>query len=76
MMRDPEMGDLIAGTGGMRKVRWALSGKGKRGGARVIYFWRVTQSQIIFLMIYGKGAKTDLTPWEKRKLKKAAEALK
>jgi hypothetical protein len=60
----------------LRKVRWILAGKGKRGGARVIYFWRERAAQIIFLMVYGKGAKTDLTAGEKRQLKQAAEALK
>jgi putative transcriptional regulator len=73
---DPELGDLIPGTGGMRKVRWTPGGKGKSGGARVIYFWRDRAAQIIFLMVYGKGVKTNLTAGEKRRLKQAAEALK
>jgi RelE toxin of RelE / RelB toxin-antitoxin system len=76
LVDDPELGELIQGTGGMRKVRWALGGKGKRGGARVIYFWRDRAAQIIFLMIYGKGIKTDLSAGEKRQLRQAAEALK
>jgi hypothetical protein len=76
LVDDPELGDLIPGTGGMRKVRWTLGGKGKRGGARVIYFWRDRAAQIIFLMVYGKGVKTDLTAGEKRQLKQAAEAFK
>jgi hypothetical protein len=76
LVDDPELGDLIPGTGGMRKVRWTLGGKGKRGGARVIYFWRDRAAQIIFLMVYGKGVKTNLTAGEKRQLKQAAEALK
>src|ERR1700733_13335564 len=76
LVDDPELGDLIPGTGGMRKVRWTLGRKGKRGGARVIYFWRDRAEQIIFLMVYGKGVKTYLTVGEKRQLKQAAEALK
>jgi hypothetical protein len=60
----------------MRTVRWTLGGKGKRGGAPVIYFWRDRAEQIIFLMVYRKGVKTDLTAGEKRQLKQAAEALK
>jgi hypothetical protein len=76
LVDDPELGELIQGTGGLRKVRWALSGKGKRGGARVIYFWRDRAAQIIFLMIYGKGVRTDLSAGEKRQLRQAAEALK
>jgi hypothetical protein len=76
LVDDPDLGELIQGTGGMRKVRWALGGKGKRGGARVIYFWRIAADQIIFVMVYGKGVKTDLTAAEKRQLRRAAEALK
>ena len=39
LVRDPEAGHVIPGTGGLRKLRWAASGRGKRGGARIIYFW-------------------------------------
>src|SRR5687768_5114165 len=66
----PMAGDLIPGTGGLRKIRWALPGQGKRGGARVIYYWRVSQSQILMLAIYGKGTKDDLTATEKRLLQR------
>jgi hypothetical protein len=50
----PDSGDLIKGSGGIRKLRWALPGRGKSGGIRVIYFWRVTQSQILMLTIREK----------------------
>lgn len=69
----PMSGDLIPGTGGLRKIRWALPGQGKRGGARVIYYWRVSQSQILMLAIYGKNAKDDLTTAEKRLLQRIVE---
>ena len=69
----PMAGDMIAGTGGLRKIRWALPGQGKRGGVRVIYYWRVSASQIMFLAIYGKGAKDDLTPVEKKALRRIVE---
>lgn len=60
----PDAGDVIAGTGGLRKIRWTSAGKGKRGGSRVIYFHAVAQSQIRMLPIYRKGIKDDLTPKE------------
>ncbi len=66
----PDAGDVIAGTGGLRKIRWTSAGKGKRGGSRVIYFHAVAQSQIRMLLIYRKGIKDDLTPKEKSVLRK------
>jgi hypothetical protein len=69
----PAAGDLIPGTGGLRKIRWRLPGQGKRGGARVIYYWFTLQSRILLLAIYGKGTKDDLTAAEKRLLRKIVE---
>src|ERR1044072_5085435 len=69
----PTAGDLIPGTGGLRKIRWRLPGQGKRGGARVIYYWRASQSQILLLAIYGKGVKDDLTADEKKVWRKIVE---
>lgn len=69
----PTAGDLIPGTGGLRKIRWRLPGQGKRGGARVIYYWRASQSQILLLAIYGKGTKDDLTAAEKRLMRRMVE---
>lgn len=67
----PEMGDVIQGTGGLRKVRWSASSRrGKRGGVRVIYFHVVAQAQIRLLLIYRKGIKDDLTAKEKKVLRK------
>ena len=66
----PDAGDVITGTGGLRKIRWTSVGKGKRGGSRVIYFHAVAQSQIRMLLIYRKGIKDDLTPKEKSVLRK------
>lgn len=66
----PDAGDLITGTGGLRKVRWRMQGGGKRGGARVIYYHAVTQAQIRMILIYRKGTKDDLTPREKAVLRK------
>jgi hypothetical protein len=69
----PDAGDVIQGTGGLRKFRWALSGKGKRGGARVIYYWRVSESQILMLAMYSKGTQSDLSASEKKLLRKIVE---
>ena len=70
LVRRPDAGDVITGTGGLRKIRWTSAGKGKRGGSRVIYFHAVAQSQIRMLLIYRKGIKDDLTPKEKGVLRK------
>ena len=70
LVRQPDAGDVIAGTSGLRKIRWTSAGKGKRGGLRVIYFHAMAQSQIRMLLIYRKGIKDDLTPKEKSVLRK------
>ena len=56
----PNAGDVIPGTGGCRKLRWAAKGKGKRGGARVIYFLSVAEGQIVLVAAYGKGERDDV----------------
>jgi hypothetical protein len=66
----PNAGAVVAGTGGLRKIRWAVAGKGKRGGTRVIYYHVVAQAQIRMILIYRKGIKDDLTPKEKAILRK------
>ena len=71
LVADPEAGDLVPGTGGLRKLRWgqARRGKGKRGGIRVIYYWYARGSLIYMLLAYSKGQQDDLTSREKRLLK-------
>jgi hypothetical protein len=69
----PKTGDVIQDAGGLRKVRWASGGGGKRGGVRVIYFHAVSQSQVRFLLIYRKGVKDDLSAAEKKVLRKLNE---
>lgn len=69
----PDAGDVIQDTGGIRKVRWNLPGTGKRGGVRVIYYWRVAANQILMLLAYKKAKQADLTPSQKRALKTVVE---
>jgi hypothetical protein len=76
LMKNPELGAVIPGTGGFRKVRWEdpRRGKGKRGGLRVIYYYLIADHQIWFFTLYDKDEATDLTTGEKKALKKAIEA--
>lgn len=69
----PFAGDSIKGTGGLRKVRWGSGGKGKRGGVRVIYFHVFADAQIRMILNYKKGVKDDLSPKEKKILRKLNE---
>jgi hypothetical protein len=60
MIQDPEAGSLVPGSGGVRKMRWALEGRGKSGGLRVIYFVRLERGQFWMLTVYGKSAKENI----------------
>ena len=73
LAENPKVGDVITGTGGLRKVRWATSGQGKRGGVRVIYYYVTSAAQIRMILIYKKGVKDDLTPKEKKILRQLNE---
>jgi len=73
LIRDPEAGDLIQGTGGLRKIRVAARGHGKRGGARVIYYHFRARDQIALLMIYPKSEQADLTADHRSALKTVIE---
>jgi len=66
---NPEAGDVIRGTGGIRKLRWAARGHGKRGGARVIYYYLNDDFPVYLLAVYGKGEKVDLTSKEKKQMR-------
>ena len=74
LMEKPDAGDLIQGTGGLRKLRWSLDNKGKRGGIRIIYYWQVTKEQIYFFTLYAKNEMTDLSAAEKKALKQLLES--
>jgi RelE toxin of RelE / RelB toxin-antitoxin system len=64
--RNPEAGDIIPDTGGVRKVRWSREGMGKRGGVRVIYFYYHEGAPLWLLLVYGKADKSDMTQDDKR----------
>jgi hypothetical protein len=74
--RNPESGDIIPGTGGVRKVRWSRAGSGKRGGARVIYFYHHADAPIYLLLAYAKAKREDMTPDEKKAVATLAAILK
>lgn len=74
--RNPEAGDLIPGTGGVRKVRWGSKNKGKSGGVRVIYYFYDELSPIFLLTAYGKGEKENLTAEQKKQISALAQILK
>jgi len=67
---NPEAGDLIPGTGGVRKLRWGLEGRGKRGGARVIYFFHSEKLPLFVYSIYAKNTQADLSDAAKNELRK------
>jgi len=72
-MAHPKAGDVIARSGGCRKLRWARSGRGKRGGARVIYFIRVSADEFVLATMYAKNVKDDIDAGLLRKLRQAYE---
>lgn len=76
LAEDPRAGVLIPGTGGVRKLRYAATGHGKRGGARVIYYFLDEDTPVYALLVYPKAAKTDLTSEDKRAVRALAAELK
>jgi hypothetical protein len=74
--QNPELGDMMPGTGGFRKLRWAdpRRGKGRRGGLRIIYYYFPAEQQIWLMTLYGKDEVDDLTAGEKRALSAAITA--
>jgi hypothetical protein len=69
----PETGVLIPGGGGLRKVRWHVPGRGKRGGLRVIYYWVTADETIYMLLVCAKSKQDDLTPAQVRALRNVVE---
>lgn len=71
----PDAGDVIRGSGGIRKMRWGSKGRGKRGGIRVIYYWFASDDCIYLLTLYDKGVKVDLTRAELTAWRKIVEDI-
>ena len=73
LVANPEAGNLIRQSGGLRKIRWSGEGRGKRGGVRIIYYWAPAHETILMLLMYGKNEQDDLTPGQLRILKHLIE---
>ena len=73
LMAEPQAGDVIPGSGGCRKLRWAVGGRGKRGGARVIYFLRLREDEIVLVTIYAKSVRDNIDPKLLKQLRDAYE---
>ena len=69
----PEKGDVIPGTKGLRKLRWSVGNRGKRGGSRVIYYYHLAENLILLLSAYAKSQQVDMDLAEKKILKAAVE---
>lgn len=69
----PEAGAIIPHSGGLRKIRWSMTGRGKRGGVRVIYYWIVARDQLLMLFMYPKNEKDDLTQAQLKVLREVVE---
>ena len=76
LVRRPDWGNVIPGSGGLRKLRWAGSGRGKRGGLRVIYYWHVADDEIWMLLAYPKNEREDLTRDEIKVLRRLVEEFR
>jgi mRNA-degrading endonuclease RelE of RelBE toxin-antitoxin system len=73
LVENPEAGELIQGSGGLRKLRWALSGRGKRGGLRVIYYVRMQPGVIWMLTLYAKNVADNIPAHVLRKIRQEME---
>src|SRR5215471_14434451 len=71
----PDLGDVMPGTGGFRKMRWAdqRRGKGRRGGLRIVYYYFSSEQQVWLMTLYDKDEAADLTPDEKKALRSAVQ---
>ena len=74
LLLNPRLGPVVPGTGGVRKLRWSVPGRGKRGGVRVIYYHAASQRVLALLHVYTKNESEDLTSDQKAALRKLVEA--
>ena len=75
LAHNPNAGDLIQGTGGLRKLRWGVEGRGKRGGARVIYFYHGIDLPLFALTAYAKNEKANLNQSDRNDFRKLTKLL-
>lgn len=73
LSKRPDLGVIIPGTGGLRKLRVGAAGRGKRGGARTIYYWARSRSTILLLFLFAKNERADLTTAQRASLRKLVE---
>lgn len=73
LIKSPDLGKVIQGSGGLRKMRWSQSGTGKSGGIRAIYYWYVSPEIVLMLYAYPKGKQETLSPKELKALKALLE---
>lgn len=76
LMAHPDAGDVIRGSGGIRKARWAVKGRGKSGGIRVIYYWVMDMDHIYLLTLYGKSERANIDVTTLKRIAKQLELLK
>lgn len=69
----PDAGDVVPGSGGIRKVRWSRAGSGKSGGVRVIYFVRIAEGEVVLLTLYAKSKTDNLTAAKLKEIRRALE---
>lgn len=76
LLENPQLGDVIEGTGGARKMRIQIENRGKSGGGRVIYVDVFEKEKLYFLLAYPKNVQDNLTPDQKKQVRKLVEAIK
>jgi hypothetical protein len=74
LIANPESGDVIPGSGGVRKLRWGVAGRGKRGGLRVIYFLRLRNEEIWMLTLYAKNVADNISTRMLKRIKEEIDA--
>jgi hypothetical protein len=76
LMANPGAGNIIRGSGGVRKLRWGVQGRGRRGGLRVIYYWIASDYQIFLITVYRKSEVSDLSSTAIKQIRKLIRELR